>query len=142
MILRRSTTLLLATIMVTLAPATVDLVFCLGTNGHSEIELATMGNCFDCFDTDNNNETSLSEVDHGGDSENHCGSCTDLVLSPEPSNSSRMKISIKVPILSVALPRVGNLPIPWEREARLVYAPTPLLNHRPTNAMGTVILLI
>ncbi len=37
MILRRSTTLLLATIMVTLAPATVDLVFCLGTNGHSEL---------------------------------------------------------------------------------------------------------
>lgn len=64
-----------------LAPVQQGLVACIGADGHQEIEISSMGNCFSCLGEDDHDlapsETS-TDVDH-------CGDCTDIPLTNDPA---------------------------------------------------------
>lgn len=60
-----------------LAPIQQDLVACIGADGHQEIEISSMGNCFSCLGADDH-DLAPSETTPDVD---HCGDCTDIPLT-------------------------------------------------------------
>lgn len=67
-------------VLLQLSPLGSEIVQCVGSDGHSEIEISRLGNCFTCLEEESH-ETQLEEP--FGD---HCGVCIDIPLnSPFPS---------------------------------------------------------
>ncbi len=142
MALRPLTTLALGMLLFFVAPAPMELVFCLGSNGHSELELAGFGNCFDCFKSDHQEAAELEAQDHKN-GESHCGSCTDLALDPDPSGSNRLQLKVLAPILAIHRhpPAITPFAAFFEADAPLVDAVVPL-DHQRMDSIRSVILLI